>query len=295
MIPFDLLGADPMIPILINNRDLLGTVVKQVRFFNQIPHTLVCIIDNASTYPPLLDWYAAGHVVLDKPNLAGSGIHLRCLQYLDPPLDSPEGFLKVNLFIMPENRGPRASSIIPPLIPWDYTHYFQSDADLDYTGIDGGQMLNDLLHAFDIFPDIHGAGVSLRIDDLPPTQLAEYARYVEAGNWNLTEPSSNYYLAPCDTAGVLRRRHPNWNGDHSGVRSARHIARHIPWYFVGPDWSCPTCGRTIPDFIRLEGAPVCDDCCTIRLVPSDFTHFYVNASPAGTCYTARVLDTSRPL
>lgn len=261
-----------MIPILICNRDLLTSVQEQVRFFQQIPEAYIVLCDCASTYPPLVEWYA--HLVkplYTRSILVGDGIHPRD-RFLFPrrigyPVldDCPD-----ELILFPDNRGPRGTqSIIHELEPHDY--YFMSDADMDYTGIDP-TFLDDLCLGLNSCPEVEGVGVSIRLDDLPQTLMAEYARHVEEGNWKAIrqfmidgDTDIDFYIAPCDTAGVLRRSVPHWQGGYTGLRSVRHVARHLPWYF------------------------------TPENTPEDFKHFYANASPRGTVYTSRVMDGSRPL
>lgn len=279
-----------MIPILICNRDLLTSVQEQVRFFQQIPEAYIVLCDCASTYPPLVEWYA--HLVkplYTRSILVGDGIHPRD-RFLFPrrigyPVldDCPD-----ELILFPDNRGPRGTqSIIHELEPHDY--YFMSDADMDYTGIDP-TFLDDLRLGLDSCPEMDGVGVSIRLDDLPQTPMGDYARHVEEANWGQQYTLDDgdepvFYYAPCDTAGVLRRTKPNWLGGYTGLRSVKHVARHLPWYMVDEKWMCPKC----------NGDKQCTLCENVTLQPPDFQHFYANASPRGTTYTSRVLDGSRPL
>lgn len=286
------------IPIIINNRDILDSVIAQIEFFSQIPEAYIILLDNASTYPPLIEWY-------------------RKMTGLKDPQSYRCWYSTVSLskfYFFPENRGPRAGSTIlhgleDDLNIRDFRYYFLSDADMGYTGI-SPTFLKDLQAGLDSYPEITGCGVSIRINDLPDTPMGRKAKYVESGYWtehplgtwigdgpSVRRPDTRFYVAACDTGGVLRRRSPMWNGDYHGLRSCQHIARHRPTYFVNDSFVCSTCHnrRVIDDPMEGRGIAIgatlpCNKCATIQITPPDFQYYYAHANPEGTCYTAAVLD-----
>src|SRR5512139_1795296 len=46
-----------MVPIYINNRNRLTTTRRMVEYLRDVPGALPIVVDNASTYGPLLEWY----------------------------------------------------------------------------------------------------------------------------------------------------------------------------------------------------------------------------------------------
>jgi hypothetical protein len=45
------------IRVIINNRDMLSWPKAMLEYLENVPNIIPVIIDNASTYPPLLEWY----------------------------------------------------------------------------------------------------------------------------------------------------------------------------------------------------------------------------------------------
>lgn len=293
-----------MIPILINNRDLLESVIEQFKFFLRCPEASIHIIDNGSTYPPLLEWY----------NMMTGGAYEPGIEY------RARTFLSFMFFhFLPGNGGPRMGQSLIPFIKGEFDYYFMSDADMDYSDIDPTTFLSDLQAGLERYPQIEGASASIRIDDLPDTNMAKLARQYEAANWGTyatltcdqfdsdtyTQYYSggsdvNWYLGLCDTAGVLRRVVPQWQGGYSGIRSTKHIARHRPWYFISDEQDlphCELCGYTQMDqSIHGDHKIYSDKGGSIprgERVPQDFRHFYAHADPSGTAYTSFMLDGGR--
>lgn len=205
-----------MIPILINNRDLLNPVKNLVEYFLDVPEAEIVLADNASTYPPLLDWYKSCPV--EVHHLGG-------------------------------NFGPRAAQRLITHRT-DVKYFFMCDPDLDFTGVPK-DFLQVFVEALEMNAEIHGVGVSLRMDDLPDTPSAISAKRIEPP---ATIRDEYWFSQGCDTAGVLRRF--TWGGSYAGLRSAKHVVRHLPWYHS--------------DSNR----------------PPDFQWFLDNCDPQGTVYTA---------
>jgi hypothetical protein len=277
-----------MIPVLINNRDLLASVQAQVRFFRSIPDTCVVLVDQASTYPPLLEWY----LQIRECSTYFEGISLSSIRksMMVPAVcyglhdahsdreDMPHFF-----FPSPINRGPRGSQYALAYLA-QHEFYYMSEPDLDYSEcpIDIMDCFHFQLHTR---PSLQGVGVHHITDDLPRTPLADMARTLQPKPSQLSYDS--IYPAPCDTAGVMRRA-GGWNGGYEpGLRSLRHSVRHLPWYFVDKTWTCPTCGLIATHQPRSA-------CCPhITTTPPDFAHYFAHADPRGTAYTSFVLDKTR--
>lgn len=245
------------IPILINNRDILDSLVKQIEFFRECPNAYIVICDNLSSYPPLLDWY---YQMTGRHRL---GPH---------PFEFYKG-RSIQFYFFPKNRGPRGAQTILHRLMFDFDYYFMSDVDMDYGDCDPSCFLMDLINGLNDYPDSPGCGVSIRINDLPNTPLLESVKTYESDKWkehphrilhgdySVTDQfDDRWWVAGCDTAGVMRRYHPAWDGSYGGLRSTKHIARHRPWYF------------------------------TPKNRPSDFAWYYARAEGAGTTYTSKILD-----
>jgi hypothetical protein len=214
--------AKMKIPVLINNRDLLDSVRKQVEFFLTISNAHIMLADNASTFPPLLDWYATS--------------------------------CPITIHHLGGNCGPRGAQRLLAELDFDYSYFFMVDPDLDFDGVPA-DFLESLKDGLDKYPSAQGAGVSLRVDDLPDTPDANRGRETEA-RYHRKTLDDQFFEADCDTAGVLRRR--NWTGGYEGIRNRTAVVRHLPWYHTDEDR------------------------------PDDFRWFLRHCNPQGTYYTAIV-------
>lgn len=171
----------------------LPQLVDDIRRFGCKP----VIVDNASTYPPLLKW-------------------------LDEQTTAP-------VVRMAENLGPRAA--------WTLgiqrqERYIVTDGDLDLSEIPDDAM--DVLDAgFALDPSAHKVGFSLRIDDLPPDGVLTAAvREWEARYW--TRPvGERYFRADIDTTFAMYDSRRPGNAYGPALRTAPpYTARHLPWYWT---------------------------------------------------------------
>lgn len=197
------LPANPKnIPVIINNFNRLAYPLALIAWLERAGMTQIIIIDNDSTYPPLLEYYKTcpHRVVLLGKNwgylaLWQSGIFKEFSNsfyvYTDPDLlpieDCPHDFMDVFLQLLAENA------------------------------------------------DVKKVGFSLKIDDLPPyfTKREEIIA-IESKYWQ-KKRSVLAYDAPIDTTFALYR--PGAKGDHraKGLRTVfPYLARHLPWY-LDPD------------------------------------------------------------
>lgn len=185
-------------PIILNNFNRLTSTRNMYEFLKNRNFTHIVILDNASTYPPLLDWYATledGEVIRLPTNI---GAH--CL------FDS--GYLKN--------------------ITDEYVVY--SDSDLELNPLmpeDFLEMMKSMLIKY----NEKKIGLALRIDDVPEscyknciTGSIEHERQF----W-VEELEKDVYRAAVDTTFCLLHR-PDYH-DLTALRIAGNFtARHIPWY-----------------------------------------------------------------
>jgi hypothetical protein len=159
----------------------------------------VVIVDNNSDYPPLLEYYeTTPHEVLRldfnygsaAPFHPGAGVQEKC--------------------------GVTGRFIVT-----------DPDLGIDHIPRDWLSVLNEGLDRHDYACK---AGFSLRIDDLPNTDIARQAKEVEADYWRRPLSGGKFYDAYIDTSFCLLRR--NYH-DFPSVRSAPpYTARHLPWYYT---------------------------------------------------------------
>lgn len=188
------------IPIFINARDLVTPLRSQVSWLLDAGYRSIYILDNDSTYPPLLDYYQS---------LAGSD---------------------VNVLRLGANFGHKAiwdAGILKALnitTPYVYT-------DPDIVPIDEcpKNLLEFYLEVLRAYPHKSKVGFGLLISDLPAHyRFREKVIVWESQFWT-QRLTPKLYDAPVDTTFALYR--PGTCHDLSGIRSGfPYVARHQPWY-----------------------------------------------------------------
>ena len=184
-----------MIPIYIIARDRKECLIDLCNWLTKIGHERVTVIDNGSSYEPLLDWYDT---------------------------ECPFPIHRIN-----ENGG--------HMIPWNGNivprdeYYCVTDCDVvpdENCPDDAIGHLKDLL---DKHADYFKVGFSLRIDDIP----AHYKQSNEVKNWEKQFWYNNIgdgFDAPIDTTFAMYRPFDgSW--DLRAIRSLPpYQARHLGWY-----------------------------------------------------------------
>ena len=186
------------IKIVINNRNRLTTTKNMVEKLLSInPDEEIIIIDNASTYPPLLEWYKQ---IMDKVMITfrnneghlalwSTGLYKELGEY----------------FIYTD-----ADIILPQNLPLDWKEI----------------MFNTMMK----YPEFKKIALGLRIDDLPENYLFKYQVKRNEGRWWLEEVEPNLYKADTDTTFALMKNF----GDncYPSLRICREdlICRHHGWY-----------------------------------------------------------------
>jgi len=187
------------VPIFIVCRDKLSPLVQLVEWLERHGYQRLLLVDNASTYPPLLDYFerTAHRVVRHDQNLGpydsiwSSGIRDRY---------APESYFVVtDCDVLPDSG-----------CPGDAVAFFH--------------------WALSRFPSFVKAGFGLRIDDLPEcNELAESVRRWERHFWTLRF-ALNLYMAPIDTTFALYRPRSSFNFEPAIRTGKPYVARHQPWY-----------------------------------------------------------------
>lgn len=165
----------------------------------------VILIDNKSTYPPLLEWY-------------------KTCPY------------KVHFV---ENLGCKTLWLSGVIDQYDDEYYIVTDHDLDILELPA-DWIGVLMAGFKY--DVTKSGLSLKIDDLPDNPFANEVKEFESRFWNTK--INGYYLSQIDTtlavysrARMTQVKFPFDFIDNShsifwnAVRSPDgYEARHLPWY-----------------------------------------------------------------
>lgn len=195
-----------MIPVFVIVRNRLTTTQRLAHQSAALPDAVPILIDNDSTWQPLLDWYATCdfEVVRLADNVGHHAPWLRVI--------------------------PQASEFEKR---WGVTKYIVTDCDLDI-GECPSDLLSVLAEPFE-WPGTIKAGLGLRIDDLPPWQEA-VAKW-ESRWWKRPVDSmKRFYHALIDTTFAMYDvRTPHATVMRVvGVKSFRtgppYLARHVPWY-----------------------------------------------------------------
>lgn len=182
--------------VFIINRNRLTTTRAMVEWLLRFD-TEPLILDNGSTYPPLLEWYR----------------------------NCPADVIRFN-----DNYGFGVGWDTGILGTVARDDFVLSDADLDLSGIP-----DDWLQVLRRGLDRHGrqkAGFSLEIDDLPDHYLLKKpVQDWESRFWR-HRLDDEFFDAGVDTTFALcRHRTAKHRPGADGVRAARpYTARHVPWY-----------------------------------------------------------------
>lgn len=186
-------------PIFINCRDRLTTTVQLVNWLESVGQENIYLVDNDSTYEPLLEWYKkTNHKVI---YLKTNGGHIAPWSY-----GIVEQYAKDSFYIVSD----------PDVLP---TEDCPNDA-IDY--------FKDLL---DKYKDRTKCGFGIKIDDIPnhfkyKDQVIKHES--QYNDW--FGPEQKILFAPIDTTFALYR--PGASADISlSIRTTSpYLCRHLPWY-----------------------------------------------------------------
>ena len=189
------------IPVFINNYNRLTTLTKLIDALVKRGYTNLHILDNQSTYKPLLEFYK------NTPYK----VHFLKKNY------GEKAFWKSGLWLKYIGRYYvyTDSDVVPvEECPEDFLKYFYS-----------------LLIKY---PDVHKIGFSLKIDDLPET----FKNKKEVIAWEKifyeNSIQKNVFIAPIDTTFALYRpfsKRGSRDGKTPMLRTGfPYQAKHLPWY-----------------------------------------------------------------
>ncbi len=189
------------IPIIINNRNRLTYLLKLINSLEVRGYRNLIIIDNDSTFPPLLDYY--------------------------------KNYCKYKVCYLNKNLGHLALWKSKHFLKYITSYYVYTDSDIEIINECPENFLQEFRNEMILSKNIQKIGFSLKINDLP----IEYKNkdYVEQweSQFYIKHYSSDYFVAKVDTTFALYRPF-SFGGSsdfHLTLRSAYPLmARHLPWY-----------------------------------------------------------------
>lgn len=184
------------IPIVINNLNRLSTTKKLYEDLNNLGYYNIYIIDNGSTYKPLLEWYYWNNVqVLRNQNLGQLAIY--------------------NGGYMQKFKGEG----------FDWVVYTDSDIQLNPNTPKG--FIEHIIETCEKHGITKG-GLSLSLDNLPETELSVKIKDWESKYWN--QPvEKEVFLSEIDTTFCCIKTTKSF--DYKALRFAGDFtATHLPWY-----------------------------------------------------------------
>ena|ERR1044072_3227377 len=181
------------IPIILNNFNRLTTTKKLADDLTKLGYTNIHILDNDSTYPPLLEWYnnCPYQVTLLGKNYGQLAV------YNSDYINKFEGWVV----------------------------YSDSDIELNENCPQG--FIETMIQGAEKYNRIK-AGLALRLDDLPRTRYGIWVKQHEQRFWS-KEIEPNIYDAEVDTTFSIIKVGQCFT--YQALRFAGDLtARHIPWY-----------------------------------------------------------------
>lgn len=181
------------IPIILNNFNRLSTTKKLANDLFKLGYTNIHILDNNSTYPPLLKWYDECPYKVER--LTGNLGQLAI--YNSGYINNFQGWVAY------------------------------SDSDIELNSITPRGFIEKMAEIAEKYNMIK-AGLALKIDDLPTTRYGLYIQREEQKFWtDMIQP--DVYRAHIDTTfSVIKVGQPF---QYESLRLAgNYTAKHVPWY-----------------------------------------------------------------
>lgn len=178
------------------NYNRVGLLHNMLNYLSKVDEIETIVIDNNSTYLPLLEYYKNCNVeVLKMDKNYGYKV------FWDTNL-----YNKLNL----------------------KEDYIITDSDLDLSEIPF-DFLNVLKEGLDKYKEFNKCGFSLKLKDLPNTELCKKVSSWENQFWQ-NKLDDKYYIADIDTTFSLCKYNMH---EYKALRTAPpYCAKHVPWYYT---------------------------------------------------------------
>lgn len=195
------------IPIVILNRDRLHPLVEQVNVLKSKGYNNITIIDNQSTYPPLLEWYAQSGVDVFHNTLTENSCHA----FRDLVLGGHPKFLEI-------------------VSNW----YVFNDSDIIPLENVPDNFIEDLINYAKKY-NKSKVGMSIKIDDIDLNYpLNAWVHSYESTYWTngIKDGDVELYPHPIDTTFSVHAPNtiPTWSNDTLRV-GVPYIVKHAPFYY----------------------------------------------------------------
>lgn len=188
------------IPIIINNFNRLAFLKKLINSLESRGYSNIYIIDNHSTYPPLLEYYNS---------------------------------CPYTVFRLNKNVGFKAIWETGIYEQFKHDYYVYTDADMEIDEMCPKDFMNHFVDILEKYPTAQKVGFGIRIDDLPDSYTNKNKVIEWEGQFWSNEIEPGIYLAAVDTTFALYRPFcggtADWNQKVFRTGSP-YLIRHLPWY-----------------------------------------------------------------
>ena len=189
-------------PIFINSRDRLVPLRRLVDWLIAAGYRRIYVLDNDSTYPPLLEYYS--HLDAHEP--------------------------MVQVLRLKRNLGHKAlwmSGILDILHV--STPYVYTDSDVVPSEDCPSDVLQDMLDALRKYRFLKKVGLGLKVDDI--TFFAAEKTREDDAKFYRCKMENDLYFASVDTTFALYRNYRHYHLHIAARTSGKRLARHLPWYY----------------------------------------------------------------
>ena len=190
------------IPIFINARDRVGVMKQQVDWLLNAGYNNLIILDNKSSYPPLLEYYRT-FINDDRVKTVALGQNLGF-----------KAIWKSNILEFLDIR----------------THYVYTDTDLVPIDSCPKNFVQKLLKILKQNPMIKKVGLGMVYEDITFYDK-DYWQDIESHYYDFTDVAKNLFYIQVDTTLALYVNCRHYNLRFSMRTLGDMMARHLPWYF----------------------------------------------------------------
>lgn len=185
-------------PIIVNNFNRLSYLSRVIDSLRNRGYENLYVIDNNSTYEPLLDYYRES---------------------------------RLRVFYLNENVGYLALWRTPIYKNFTHSYYAYTDSDIEPAEDCPADFVTYFKQVLDRRADVAKVGFGLKIDDLPEhySLRTEVIRHEMQFHMRSVEP--DLYDSPIDTTMALYRPKAMGGWWLPAIRTSEpYVARHLPWY-----------------------------------------------------------------
>ena len=200
------------IPIIILNKDRFEPLKELVGSLQVRGYTNISVIDNKSTYEPLLNWYSrvASTITIFRNEV-------------DATLYDNSTFHRLAVVLN-----------VSPFKEIMEGYYIHTDSDVVLDDTVPHDFVEHMLEVSNEYPDVDKIGLGLRLNDIPDTPYGRGIVEYEKPYWDkrLAHQKYEIYDAPVDTTFALYRPgKPTLLGPNSIRMCGDYMIRHLPWYY----------------------------------------------------------------